>query len=72
MPSTGSSSHRWAAGFATGMLSAKASTGSPTSSGELRVPLPEIERAWQNLAKRRIYSVPGVALTQAQIDALGL
>jgi hypothetical protein len=37
-----------------------------------RVPLPEIERAWQNLAKRRIYSVPGVLLTRAQIEALGL
>jgi hypothetical protein len=36
------------------------------------VPLPEIERAWQNLAKRRIYSVPQVALTQVQIEALGL
>jgi hypothetical protein len=37
-----------------------------------RVPIPEIERAWQNLGKRRIYSVPRVALTRAQIDALGL
>jgi hypothetical protein len=36
------------------------------------VPLPEIERAWQNPAKRRIYSVPGVALTQGQIEVLGL
>jgi hypothetical protein len=36
------------------------------------VPLPEIERAWQNLAKRRIYSVPRVSLTRAQIEALGL
>ena len=36
------------------------------------VPLPEIERAWQHLAKRRIYSVPRVALTRAQIDAFGL
>lgn len=36
------------------------------------VPLPEIERAGENLARRRIYSVPSVALTQAQIDALGL
>jgi hypothetical protein len=36
------------------------------------VPLPEIERAWQDLAKRRIYSVPRVALTQAQVEALGL
>jgi hypothetical protein len=39
---------------------------------QARVPLPEIERAWQNLARRRIYSVPRVALTPAQIDALGL
>ena len=37
-----------------------------------RVPLPEIEWACQNLAKRCIYSAPSVALTQAQIDALGL
>jgi hypothetical protein len=36
------------------------------------VPLPEVERAWQNLARRRIYSVARVALTRAQIDALGL
>jgi hypothetical protein len=36
------------------------------------VPLPEIERAWQHLARRRIYSVPGVALTPGQLDALGL
>lgn len=34
--------------------------------------LPEIERAWQNLAKRRIYSVPRVSLTRAQLEALGL
>jgi len=39
---------------------------------QARVPLPEIERTWQNLATRRIYSVPRVALTPAQIDALGL
>ena len=36
------------------------------------VPLREIEQAWQNLAKRWIYSVPRVALTHAQIEALGL
>jgi hypothetical protein len=36
------------------------------------VPLPEIERAWQNLARRRIYSVPRVTLTQAELDDLGL
>ncbi|HSE03885.1 MAG TPA: hypothetical protein VLK35_06985 [Methylomirabilota bacterium] len=36
------------------------------------VPLPEIERAWQNLAKRRIHSVSRVALTPAQLEALGL
>ena len=39
---------------------------------QARVPLPEIERAWQNLARRRIHSVPRVALTPTQIDALGL
>ena len=39
---------------------------------QARVPLPEIERAWQNLARRRIHSVPRVALTRPQIDALGL
>src|SRR5258706_12878675 len=39
---------------------------------QARVPLPEIERAWQHLAPRRIYSVPRVAPTRAQIDALGL
>ena len=36
------------------------------------VPLPEIERAWQHLAKRRIYSVPRITLTPAQLEALGL
>jgi hypothetical protein len=36
------------------------------------VPLPEIERAWQSLAKRRIHSVPRITLTPAQLDALGL
>jgi hypothetical protein len=36
------------------------------------VPLPEIELAWQNLARRRIYSVPRVMLTPAQLEALGL
>jgi len=50
------------------MPSAKASTRSPTSG----VPLPEIELAWQNLARRRIYSVPRVMLTPAQLEALGL
>jgi len=39
---------------------------------QAHVPLPEIARAWQNLAKRRFYSIPQVALTPAQIDALGL
>ena len=37
-----------------------------------RVPLPEIERAWQNLARRRLYSVPHIMLTPAQLEALGL
>ena len=36
------------------------------------VPLQEIERAWQNLARRRIYSVPRVTLTPAQLEALRL
>jgi len=36
------------------------------------VPVQEIERAWQNLARRRIYSVPRVTLTPAQLEALGL
>ena len=39
---------------------------------QARVPLPEIELAWQNLARRRIYSVPGISLTPAQLEALGL
>ena len=39
---------------------------------QARVPLPEIERTWQNLAKRRICSVPRVALTRVQMEALGL
>ena len=36
------------------------------------VPLPEIERAWQALARRRVHSIPRIALTPAQIEALGL
>ena len=36
------------------------------------VPLPSIELAWQNLARRRMYSVPRVMLTPAQLEALGL
>ncbi len=36
------------------------------------VSLPEIERAWQNLARRRLYSVPHIMLTPAQLEALGL
>ncbi len=36
------------------------------------VPTPEIERTWQALAKRRVHSVPRIALTPAQLEALGL
>jgi hypothetical protein len=36
------------------------------------VPIPEIERTWQTLAKRRVHSIPRVALTPAQLEALGL
>ena len=36
------------------------------------VPLPEIELAWQNLARRRIYSFPRITLTPAQLEVLGL
>jgi len=36
------------------------------------VPIPEIELVWQSLAKRRSHSIARVALTDAQIDALGL
>jgi len=39
---------------------AKALTRSPISFGKPAYPFPEIERAWQNLAKPRIYSVPRV------------
>ena len=35
------------------------------------VPIPAIELAWQNLARRRIYSVR-ITLTPAQLEALGL
>jgi hypothetical protein len=35
-------------------------------------PTPDIERAWRALATRRIHSIPGVGLTPAQIEALGL
>jgi hypothetical protein len=36
------------------------------------VPIPEIERTWQALARRRVHSIPRIALTPAQLDALGL
>jgi len=36
------------------------------------VPIPEIERTWQPLAKRRVHSVARIALTPAQLEALGL
>jgi hypothetical protein len=36
------------------------------------VPIPVIERTWQALAKRRVHSVPRIALTPAQLEALGL
>jgi len=36
------------------------------------VPIPEIERTWQALAGRRVHSVPRIALTPAQLEALGL
>jgi len=36
------------------------------------VPIPEIERTWQALAKRRVHSVPRFVLTPAQLEALGL
>jgi hypothetical protein len=39
---------------------------------QARVPLAEIERAWQSLAKRRIYSVRRVTLTPVQLEELGL
>jgi hypothetical protein len=36
------------------------------------VPIPEIERRWQALARRRVHSIPRIALTPAQLPALGL
>jgi hypothetical protein len=36
------------------------------------VPIPEIERTWQALARRRVHSIPRIALTSAQLEALGL
>jgi hypothetical protein len=35
------------------------------------VPIPEIERTWRTLARRRVHSIPRVRLTPAQIEALG-
>jgi hypothetical protein len=40
--------------------------------GEAGVSLPEIERAWQNLVKRRLYSIPRITLTRVQLETLGL
>ena len=36
------------------------------------VPIPEIERTWQALARRRVHAIPRIALTPAQLEALGL
>jgi len=36
------------------------------------VPISEIERTWQALARRRVHSIPRIALTPAQVGALGL
>ncbi len=36
------------------------------------VTIPEIERTWQALARRRVHSVPRITLTPAQLEALGL
>ena len=36
------------------------------------VPIPEIERTWQALAGRRVHYIPRIALTSAQLEALGL
>ena len=36
------------------------------------VTIPEIERTWRILATRRIHSIPRIALTRAQLEALGL
>jgi len=36
------------------------------------VPIPEIERTWRTLARRRVHSIPRIALTPAQVEALGL
>ena len=36
------------------------------------VPIPDIERAWQTLVRRRVHSIARIALTPAQLEALGL
>ena len=36
------------------------------------LPIPYIERAWQTLVRRRVHSIPRIALTPAQLEALGL
>jgi len=36
------------------------------------VPTPDLERAWRTLAARRVLSIPRVALTPAEIEALAL
>jgi hypothetical protein len=36
------------------------------------VPSPEIERTWRTLARDRAHSIPRIALTPAQVEALGL
>jgi len=36
------------------------------------IQISEIERTWQALARRRVHSIPRIALTAAQLEALGL
>jgi hypothetical protein len=39
---------------------------------QAHVPTPDIERAWRALATRQVHSIPGVGLTLAQLEPLGL
>ncbi|HKW90898.1 MAG TPA: hypothetical protein VJX92_03300 [Methylomirabilota bacterium] len=36
------------------------------------IPIPEIERTWRTVTKRRFHAIPRVTLTSARLEELGL
>jgi hypothetical protein len=38
----------------------------------VEIPIPEIERTWRTVVKRRFHAIPRVTLTSARLEDLGL